>query len=834
MTPLRVFLVDDSEPFVRSATEFLTTEPDIAVVGATGSAEDALARVDQLHPDVVLMDVALPGMNGFEATRLLKARQDGPRVVVLTQSDSTEYRRAAQDLGADGFVGKWEFASRIGGVLGGLRAPQMSAALEDSAARLRTLAGVYRLASSSVELPELLSAIARATAELTGAGFVSFWLVDEDASAFRLAASSDERLGGSFPAPTLPREGSTVGWVATHRRWLDIPDVSRDRRIVAGEWLRRQGFTSFLAVPVVSGDAVRGVLVMNARRPFDRSAASDELIESFAAQAGIALLNARLFGEAERGRRVAEKLLTLSHTAIAHATPEAVALDLTAGLRELLAARVCALYEMVPDPDRLVLLADATADPFTPSVSAETPCQGLTGCACGTFATPDIATDERVTYCDELRRSFTNLAWRANLSVPLRSGGRVVGLLVAADTTERVYSADDIALAETFAGHAVILLASVRASREAHRAWRLVQSINQAATDAFLVTDRRGRIIEANKAAEQISGDPRPLILGRWLEEFLGIAPEAWRELERQLEVDGPIRDHESSLQMAEGARVPISIAITAHRDVQGALLGRVAIVRDLSERKRSEEALRQSDRLRLAGALSAGFAHELRNPLTIVAARADLLRSHARAAGHTALAREAEQICAAAESASNIVHRFMSFARPRPAQARPIALRRVVGEVLGLVGDTLVAGGVEAALALAEDLPPVHADPGELQQVLLNLFNNAFDAMRGVPGPHRLTIAASHDAPAGRVTLDIVDSGPGLAEQVRDRLFQPFTTTKPSGEGTGLGLWMCRRMIEACGGSIRFLEPQRGRGTAVRIDLRAASEEVATSAPSK
>jgi DNA-binding NarL/FixJ family response regulator len=113
MAQLRILLVDDSAEFLESAARFLTMYQDLNLVGSANSGYDAIARVQELRPDLVLIDLAMPGMNGLETTRLLKARAEAPRVVIMTLYDNSEYREAAREAAADGFIAKSALSSQL-------------------------------------------------------------------------------------------------------------------------------------------------------------------------------------------------------------------------------------------------------------------------------------------------------------------------------------------------------------------------------------------------------------------------------------------------------------------------------------------------------------------------------------------------------------------------------------------------------------------------------------------------------------------------------------------------------------------------------------------------
>jgi DNA-binding NarL/FixJ family response regulator len=116
-SPIRVFLIDDNPRFIAAAAHFLATVPRVTVVGCALSGQEGLTRIPDLQPDLVLMDVAMPTLNGLEATRQLKAQPNPPCVIILTMHDSREYRAAAEIVGADGFITKSEFGAQLPGLI---------------------------------------------------------------------------------------------------------------------------------------------------------------------------------------------------------------------------------------------------------------------------------------------------------------------------------------------------------------------------------------------------------------------------------------------------------------------------------------------------------------------------------------------------------------------------------------------------------------------------------------------------------------------------------------------------------------------------------------------
>ncbi|HLC41170.1 MAG TPA: ATP-binding protein [Methylomirabilota bacterium] len=239
-------------------------------------------------------------------------------------------------------------------------------------------------------------------------------------------------------------------------------------------------------------------------------------------------------------------------------------------------------------------------------------------------------------------------------------------------------------------------------------------------------------------------------------------------------------------------------------------------------ERKRVEEALRKSEevrrqreKLQATATLLAGVAHELNNPLAIVVAETYLLRDPA---GQADVSRRAEAIADAAWRCAQVVRTFIALADEQPTGRQPVALNQVVQEGVTYMANQLRSDEIEVQLHLAADLPFLLGDPYLLQQAIVKLMTNAEEAMRESPPPRTLTVTSRFAAGEQMVVLDIADTGPGVAPEIRSRIFDPLFTTK-SPERTGLGLSFCQRIIQSHSGTIRLLD-RPTPGAVFRIEL--------------
>ncbi|HEX5689291.1 MAG TPA: ATP-binding protein, partial [Roseiflexaceae bacterium] len=230
-------------------------------------------------------------------------------------------------------------------------------------------------------------------------------------------------------------------------------------------------------------------------------------------------------------------------------------------------------------------------------------------------------------------------------------------------------------------------------------------------------------------------------------------------------------------------------------------------------------------EKLSAIGQLVAGVAHELNNPLTSVSGYTQLLLRDTKLSGE--MRDDLKQIHTQAERAARIVQNLLVFAREHKAERLLIDLNDVVRNTLSLRAYQLRVDNITIALELDTNLPMTVADPYQLQQVILNLINNAHHAIteRGGPGKITLRTAAGHSSSEGMgtqpdsVTVSVSDTGIGIPERMLNKIFDPFYTTKPVGQGTGLGLSICYGIIQEHGGRI-WADSELGSGTTVSIEL--------------
>jgi len=235
-------------------------------------------------------------------------------------------------------------------------------------------------------------------------------------------------------------------------------------------------------------------------------------------------------------------------------------------------------------------------------------------------------------------------------------------------------------------------------------------------------------------------------------------------------------------------------------RRTLSAQVARAAEERDLTSR------LQEADKLAALGTLAASIAHEVNSPLAAIALSADLLKEHSP---DEDVRMEAAAIAADARRTATVVRDLLAFARTDEAVHGLVVLNDVIEQGLGMLRHLLRDGGVTVEQWLSPDLPLIGADSSALERVIINLVINAVQAMEGQTIQRVVRIMTDHDAQGISVTIE--DTGPGFGPGVADHLFERFFTTKPSGTGTGLGLWMVAQVVESHGGQITASNTGRG-----------------------
>jgi two-component system NtrC family sensor kinase len=319
--------------------------------------------------------------------------------------------------------------------------------------------------------------------------------------------------------------------------------------------------------------------------------------------------------------------------------------------------------------------------------------------------------------------------------------------------------------------------------------------------------------------------DVRPLDSARFVDE------QARLDLLQHLRRDGQVQGYLLRLRRIDGRA--IWIEMTARAEPVGATPGTLRVqglIRDVTERKRLQDQGRdlyqqlfQTEKLAALGQTMSGVAHELNNPLATILACAERLAGRRL---DDATRRDLDAIHNAAERAARIVRNLQTFARKRHTTRTTVDLNQVVRETLALRAYEQRIANVVILEALAAGLPPVFADPHQIQQVLLNLLMNAEQAMLEAHGRGTLILRSWQEPSRDAVILEVNDDGPGVPKEVQTKIFDPFFTTKAIGKGTGLGLTVAYAITQEHGGRLR-VESDPGKGASFILELPVSGSHV-------
>jgi hypothetical protein len=447
--------------------------------------------------------------------------------------------------------------------------------------------------------------------------------------------------------------------------------------------------------------------------------------------------------------------------------------------------------------------------------------------------------------------------------VPCTVRGRIIAYIGVSRTTAGEYlSSVDIELLVTLSGYVGIAIENAalyhslqRKVEEYERLKEFSENIVESINVGILAADLEDRVESWNTQIEQLSGVPRDRALGRRLAEIFpadlcenfdrvrgetGIhhiykfvlrpaAPGVIHGAANGSGANGSASNGKNGYG-SNGLALPalfreatLNIAIAPLVSKKQQQIGRLIIFDDVTDRAELEQRLVQADKLSSIGLLAAGVAHEVNTPLAVISTYAQMLAKQVADDSQKSLI--LDKIAKQTFRASEIVNSLLNFSRTSTTSFGDVSLNRVVQETLSLLEHQLQKSGIQVKTDLEADLPGVYGNSGKLQQVFLNLFLNARDAMTSGG-----TLEVRTWPEGAGVKVEVSDNGPGIAAEHVHRIYDPFFTTKAARKGTGLGLSVTYGIIQEHGGSIE-VSNRPGGGARFRIELprskAAATERV-------
>ena len=369
-------------------------------------------------------------------------------------------------------------------------------------------------------------------------------------------------------------------------------------------------------------------------------------------------------------------------------------------------------------------------------------------------------------------------------------------------------------------------------TKELRRTKEYFESIVESSADMIITTDKSGKITFVNRATSLALGYPLNKTIGRHVSMFYPKGFKKAREIMNMLKDSGSFSNYEMPLIALDGTAIPILTSAALLKDEEGKVIGTVGIFTDITKRKKLEAKLRktqaslvQAGKMRAIGDLVSGVAHELNNPLMASQAIVHVIKSTLKSGDPNF--KRVGIIAKCNERAEKIIKHLRELSRADEPQMELIDINRPIENTLMITGQQLLNHNITLEKQLALGLPKIMGNVNRLEQVFLNIIANARDAMEHTNRPKVLTITSSVErrAKTTMLVIKITDTGSGIPDELMEKIFNPFFSTKETNKGTGLGLAITYGIIDDHKGSID-VKTRVGAGSTFTISIPANEEK--------
>ncbi len=952
LTSRRILIVDDSP----SNREFLITTLGYAghqVIEAC-NGEEALARARSEHPDLIIADILMPAMDGYEFVRQLRsdpAIAQTPVIFHTATYREHEARPLAEACGVSFILQKPAGPDEVFAVvdqalgLSGESLPvppedfdqlhlrvvtnklsqkseekrRATEALEERACLASLTADVGLALTRSATLgSDMLQLCADAMVRHLDAALARIWTLNEVNDVLELQASAGRHqdLDGAYTR--IPLGQCEIGVIAQERRPHFTNTVVGDPRVGNQEWARREGMVSFAGFALLVEDRLIGVVAMFARSPLTDAAL--DALSSIADMLAVGVDRLRtedaLREREEQFRQLAENISEVFWMTNADLTK----MIYVSPAYEKIWGRTCqSLYEQpssfvdaicsedrpavesvlresmgrtefskeyriqrpdgsirwildrgfpVRDPEGRIYRMCGIAHDITDLKQTEERLK-FTQFTIDHVATPVLWTnaDGRFFNVNDATCRLTGYTREELLSLSVSDVDRNVprekwsetwvelqqrgvmsfeSALRRKDGTEIPVRVSTNLLRAENREFSCTFLQDIREQKLAQDRQRALAAERDSLLQqlqlqiermplAYMLLDADFRVVDWNPAAERIFGYRKKEVLGMG-PPFAKIVPQAfWPQAEAILSrtQDGSLSAHSTNENITkDGRTITCDWINTPLESPDGRFKGLLCLAQDISERRRLESQLRQAQKMEAIGNLAGGIAHDFNNLMTVVTGYSQFVLN--RVDQESPLRPDVEEIKKAGQRAASLTRQLLAFSRKQVLSPEVLSLADVVSNIKEML-KRLIGENIELIVTTRPNLRRVKADPGQIEQIIMNLALNARDAM---PAGGKLLIETdnidldeaycgqcSDVRPGPHVVLAISDTGTGMDAEIQSRIFEPFFTTKEQGKGTGLGLSMVYGIVQQSGGSIRvYSEP--GRGATFRVLLPQAKDD--------
>ena len=425
---------------------------------------------------------------------------------------------------------------------------------------------------------------------------------------------------------------------------------------------------------------------------------------------------------------------------------------------------------------------------------------------------------------------------RSGMGTRLEGHGKVYGILTVSISREFAFDIEEQELLEEVAGDIGLALYNLDLKEERKRAEEKYRTLFEDSRDAIYVTTRNGLFTDANQSFFALFGYTREEIAAINARQ-LYVNPDDRHRFWEEIEQKGYVKDFEVKLKKKDGTGMDCLLTATVQRADDGNIFGYQGITRDVTEHRNMEEQLRQAQKMEAIGVLAGGVAHDFNNILTTIIGNASLALMEVGKGDP--LRKEIEEIREAGERAASLTRQLLAFSRKQIIQPEILDLNGLLTGIEKMLG-RLIGEDVELLTIPGPELWQVEVDPGQMEQVIMNLVINARDAM---PKGGKLTIETvnvdlernyfrkhgiKEGQPGPYVMLAVSDTGIGIDKETRKHIFEPFFTTKGVGKGTGLGLSTVYGIVKQNNGFV-WVYSEPGQGTTFKVYLPNTEGDVAS-----
>jgi len=671
--------------------------------------------------------------------------------------------------------------------------PECQAELETKDKLLASIHKISSLLTRPISLDTILTTIVKEISHVFGFTRLAIFLTDRDRHLLECRyihgfSPEDSERALRFPY-RIDRHDCVETKVARLGKTIYVKDYQDDGRMTPVDLkvCRIMRRVSTVAAPLkIKKDVIGLITADRGVKQLTMTTKDIDAFSIFANQASIVIENARL---QEQNKKKIKQLLTLqeiSKKASSAFNLEKLFQVISASAIKVTRASCCLLF-MLDDEGRELSLAVARGGEMT-AFDSRLEIEGSLVDWVAKTGTAVLIDDIRTV--PRYREIIPGIV--SHLCVPLISDKRVIGVLYVASPDQGAFSEDDLKLLLIFAGHSASLIKNARLYGQVMTERNFRENILESSPASMVTINLQKEISSVNRKTEEMFRFKRKLVLGA--RASMVFSDDIVQLVDLAIDEHTVVDNKEILLHHKDDTDITLGITSSLLRNHQDNLIGAMFIIRDLTEEKKTEELIRRIDRLTSLGQLSAGIAHEIRNPLSSINFNVQLL------AKKTALTVDAGNLLADTQEGVDrirtLVKGMLDFAKPSLPALKSDSLVQVVQGSISLMDSQFREKRVEVRSALPDNLPPVTMDAHQIRQVLVNLLLNAMEAMPegGIIGV-RCRTERSDSRRGDHVVLQISDQGSGISRDNLSRIFNPFFTTKP--EGTGLGLAIVHKILE-------------------------------------